>query len=50
MTREEAAMAKDPEAEQEEGAENDESSSDVPPSKMKGAKPNPLRRWAQETA
>ena len=32
-----------------EGGESDESSSNAPPEKMKGNKPNPLRRWAEET-
>ena len=40
-----AASASD-EYQNEEGASEDESSSDAPPEKMKGNKPNPLRRWA----
>lgn len=34
------------EYEEEESAS--ESTSDAPPEKMKGNKPNPLRRWAEE--
>lgn len=29
--------------------DEDESTSDAPPEKMKGNKPNPLRRWAEES-
>lgn len=29
--------------------EEDESTSNAPPEKMKGNKPNPLRRWAEES-
>lgn len=30
-------------------SDEDESTSDAPPEKMKGNKPNPLRRWAEES-
>jgi hypothetical protein len=34
---------------EEEEEDEDESTSDAPPEKMKGNKPNPLRRWAEES-
>lgn len=40
---------KDPcECEEEESASASESSSNAEPDRMKGAKPNPLRKWAAE--
>ena len=39
----------DLENEEEEDEDEDESTSDAPPEKMKGNKPNPLRRWAEES-
>ena len=36
------------EEDEELSASESESTSDAPPSKMKGAKPNPLRRWAEQ--
>lgn len=41
----EQASASDEEGET---SSEDPSSSDLPPSKMKGDKPNPLRRWAMQ--
>lgn len=41
---------KAPEGEEEESASESESSSNASPSKMKGAKANPLRKWAAQMA